>query len=125
MFILFIACLWISSYYSNSELPIRNKNFSTIFYNFSVIATTFFKKSTNKFVTLILCTHLAAGTFAFSMDVSSPFSIGKEVAKFIQSQQMDDMLVVGSNNSLTTTLSGYLDRQIYYLNINRLSCCFL
>lgn len=121
LFILFIACLWISTYYSTSELSIpSNKNFPPTFYNLSVIATTFFKKYTNKFVTLILCTHLAAGTFAFSMDVSSPFSIGKEVAKFIHSQQMDDMLIVGSNNSLTTTLSGYLDRQIYYLNINRL-----
>ena len=53
------------------------------------------------------------------MDLSNPFSIGKEVARFIQTQQMDDTLIVGSNNSLTTTLSGYLDRQIYYLNINK------
>jgi len=118
LFILFVACLWISSYYTPLEMSTGSiKSQSSLFCKISWIATNF-KKYRNKFFTLLLCTHVIAGTFAFTMDLYNPFCLSKKIAEFIQTQQLDNIPIVGTEY-VATALSGYLDRKIYYPNLNK------
>ena len=118
LFILLIACLWISSYYSQSESSRTTKSMFTRFFRISVIASDF-NNYKNKFITLLLCTHVIAGTFAFSIDLYEPFSMSKKSASFIQIRHMDNMLFAGTNDYAASALSGYLNKKIYYPNVNR------
>ncbi len=119
LFILLIACLWISSYYSQSVSSRTARSIFTSFFRISVIASDFYKKYRNKFITLLLCTHVVAGTFAFVVDLYEPFSVSKRAARFIQTRHMDNMLIAGTNDYAASTLSGYLDKKIYYPNVDR------
>ncbi len=65
--------------------------------------------------TLILVIQCIAGVYSFSRDLHHPFSSGEEAARFIKHRQMTTMLVVGSKDAVVSTLSGLLDKKIYYL----------
>jgi len=102
LFIWFLACLWISNYYPKS-------NFLTKLFQVNKISN-----HTNKYLTLILCIHVFAGIFAFSMDLFYPFSGGQEVANFIERQRLNDTLIIGSRDLDVSPLAAFLDRKIYY-----------
>jgi len=118
LFILLIACLWISAYYPESKLSDKfEKGYSLRLYVF--FSTQLLKKYSNAFVTILLCVHVIAGSFAFTMDLFQPFCKSKEVVEFIQRKHMEDMLIVGSRDYVSASISGYLDKKIYYPDINR------
>ena len=71
------------------------------------------------FITGIFCAHVIAGTIASGVDWFHPFSASKEVARFIEEEQMNDMLIVGHYDFPASALSAYLNRKIYYLQGNR------
>ena len=109
LFILFVASLWISIYYTDTGLSIRFvKSLANTAHRFG-----------NTFVMVILYAHLAAGLMAFGLDFFSPFSGSKETSRFIKGQHLSDMLIVGSRDSAVSPLSGYLDRKIYYPESDR------
>lgn len=109
VFILFVASLWISSYYTETRLSIRFvKSFADTTHRFG-----------NTFVMVILYAHLAAGIIAFSFDFFHPFSGSKEISRFIKDQHLADMFIVGSKDSTVSPLSGYLNRTIYYPESDR------
>jgi hypothetical protein len=120
LFILLLACLWISCYYEESDILFRflKVKFNNL-YKIIINVANLVSKHRNRLLTVILYTHLLAGAFAFSRDFSHPFSEGKALANFLQSQNMENMLIIGSRNVQVSTLSGYLDRKIYYPEINK------
>lgn len=105
LFIVFIACLWFSGRDTGSKWPALRL----------ARTATFINRHRNKFVTLILCVHLAAGIFAITTDFRKPFSANKELAVFIEKQQMDDVIIVGNPDYAASPLAAYLGRKIYYL----------
>ena len=109
LFILFIACLWISDYYTDTKLKSR------LFNNLAG----FCEKHKNKFLIGILSIHLVLGIAASGADWFYPFSAGKETAKFIKDKQMDNMLMLGDMDFPASVISGYLNRRIYYTQSNR------
>ena len=109
LFIMFIACLWISDYYADIELKPR------LFNN----PVEFCKKHKNKFIIGILSIHLILGLAASGADWFYPFSAGKETAKFIKDKQMDNMLMLGDMDFPVSIIAGYLNRRIYYTQSNR------
>jgi hypothetical protein len=119
LFIWFITCLWISSYYVKSHLIIDF--IESIFPRFSRAINklnTLFSKYKKKVIMAILCTHVVAGIYAFTMDFYYPFSLTKEVARFIDNQRMKDIVVVGDIdyiNYLGPPLSAHFGKKIYYL----------
>ncbi len=130
LFILFIICLWLASYYSNSELIINfiehlfSPHLFPTFDGFAKKLASLIKKLANYFschdqvVMTILYTHLFAGIFALTMDLYYPFSITKEVSRFIEKKQIDNILVIGDVdyvNYVGPSLSTYLDKKVYYL----------
>jgi hypothetical protein len=109
LFILFIACLWISNYFPDKELRL----------GLADKLESFLGRYKNSIITLILCAHLMAGMLATGMDWIYPFSASKEVARFITDKGMKDMPIVGYRDSLASAVSGHLNRPIYYPNSDR------
>lgn len=108
LFIIFLACLWISR--DGNKTVSSNIKLEKI--------TSFFRKHKNQYLNLLLCTHVIAGLFAFSMDLKYPFSASKEVVNFIESQQLKDALIVGSGDMEVSPITALLDRKIYYPESN-------
>jgi hypothetical protein len=106
MFILLVACVWISSYYPELKLKWLSPKLAH--------AIDLPAKHKNKFITVMLGFHLVAGTYAMSMDLFYPFSGSKQTAIFIQDQRMTNMPIVASSDTgVGYPLSAYLDRKIY------------
>lgn len=104
LFILLIACLWISRYESSTAFLVRLPRW----------VSNFGDRARNRFLSVLLCIHLAVGIFAYSMDLAYPFSVGEEAAKFIESHQLSHLTIIGTRNTVASTISAYLDKPIYY-----------
>jgi hypothetical protein len=108
-FILFIVCLWISEYYPDIELKSR----------FLCNLAGFCTKFRTGFITLILSAHLIAGIIACGTDWLYPFSESRRVAKFINDNKMNNMLMVGDRDYAASAVSCHLNRKIYYPRTDR------
>lgn len=80
----------------------------------------FVDKHKKSFLMVILYCQLAAGIVAFSRDMLVPLSASRDAARFIQSQKLDKMFIVGSRDYAVSPLCGYLNRKIYYPELNQL-----
>ena len=103
LFILFVACIWISNYYTTDNFSRRFKALTKLF------------RYQKHYLTIILLIHVFVGFFAFSMDLSKPFSASKEVASFIESHSLNDTLIV-SRDFAGAPVAALLDKKIYYLD---------
>ncbi len=106
LYIIFIAALWLASYYpaSNSLIP-------KIFFPSLVKFTKKYKKY---LLITILFSQLIAGLVAYSRDLFVPYSASRETANFIQKENLAEMFIVGSQDFAMSPLAGYLQRKIYY-----------
>jgi hypothetical protein len=73
-----------------------------------------FRTGTNAVFTAILACQLAAGLAAGGMDAFRTFSQGRIAARFIASHGLDGLPIVGDIDFACTTISGYLNKRIYY-----------
>jgi hypothetical protein len=104
VFVLFIVCVWLARSSHNTE-PARPAQQ--------------LPKWKNPFLVTLLTLHVLAGLYAWTTDFLSPFSASKPTAKFIQDHALQNLLIVGDDQTKASTLSAYLDRQIYYADDNR------
>lgn len=104
LFILFIACLWLSNMSKDDKYLINLKsNFNKIFQNIFLVG--------------ILIASIIASPVAFYFDYKYPFSNGKYVANYIEENfNKDSIIIVGYQDYAAETISGYLDKDIYYPN---------
>ena len=115
LYLILIISLWLSSYYPQSDLLVNlfrklpNKIESAIAYWIK-----FVNQYKTTFIMVILSAQLAAGIFSFSRDLLIPYSASRATAQFIQNQQLEQMLIVGSEDFAITPICGYLNRKIYY-----------
>ena len=92
LFILFIVCLWISTYYNEAASS----------------------KYKNIFIYFILCCQLLGGIYAYTLDLFNPFSESKNASRFIKEQNLQDLFIIGSLDTHVFPISAYLDRKIFY-----------
>ena len=104
LFILFLACLWISSFY-------RQSNFLS---GALTKVVSFFYQRRNQYLTTILLIHVVAGIFAYTRDLNDPFSASKEVAAFIETQGFKESLIIGRKDFAVSPISALLNQEIYY-----------
>jgi len=121
LFILLIACLWISHYYQESNfwvnfINLRMPRLISNFFNIHQSA----KKYHQILFWGILFVNMVGGVFALSSDIVHPFSESKAVANFIRQQNFNHIPIIGSVDSSASTQAGYLDRKIYYPESDRL-----
>ena len=115
-FIILIACLWISHYHSNLSLFTRwTEKTSLSLHNAVTQGTNFAAKYKNKFLAVLLISHVVAAIHTFTLDLIYPFSQSQAVANYIQVQHLNHLPIVGSRDKTVSSLSAYLDKKIYYL----------
>ncbi len=108
-FLILIGSLWISQQEKNKlksnelnhETPI-SQNLSKFFPRIFVIC---------------LSIHLATGAHYMINDFNKPFSAGKATAEYIVQQGWQDDYLFGSKDNILSTVSGYLNKDIYYPEI--------
>ncbi len=108
LFILLVACLWLSAYYPDKK--IRSQFINSL--------SNFCSRYKNRVIIFIFATQLVAGIFAGGLDLLYPFSGGKAAAKFIRDNQMQNMFLIGDDES-AITVAGYLNKKIYYIRGGR------
>lgn len=69
---------------------------------------------------VILFAQLAAGLVAFSRDLMVPYSASRAASRYIQRQNLEQMLIVGSKDYAVSPIAGYLNKKIYYPERNGL-----
>ena len=72
------------------------------------------------FLSIILVIHFLAGIHRVSLDIVYPYSASKEVATFIRNSEYANWPLFGSRDVELASVSGYLEKSIYYPEINRL-----
>jgi hypothetical protein len=115
LYIVLIVSLWIARYYPKSNLLIEP--LSRLSKSFRKVAKTWIKfaeKYKTTFLMVILSAQFAAGVVAFSRDLLVPYSASREASRFIQSQHLEQMFIVGSEDYAVLPLSGYLNKKFYY-----------
>jgi hypothetical protein len=106
LFLIFFVCLWLSSYYPESAKWgdwFRSNRLGR-----------FFSRYQNRFLMTVLTVQVIAALLAFSMDLVNPFSEAKATAQFIQQRFLGQVLIAGDDPFATLSVSGYLDRPLYY-----------
>ncbi|MGF1602258.1 MAG: hypothetical protein ACFCU8_09610 [Thermosynechococcaceae cyanobacterium] len=106
IFILFMACFWLSQYYAQSF-----KRF-----DFHWLRR---KTTKSRLICGLLCLNFLGGIYAFQMDWRYPFSTAKAAAQFIQAYPTENLMLAGYQDWSAASIAGYLGRDIYYPNQNR------
>ncbi|MFB2980565.1 hypothetical protein [Microseira sp. BLCC-F43] len=116
LFFLFLACVWISSFYIKSDLLIEKlKSSQKILTRLNLV-----DRYKNVYLSGILFAHVIAGLLAVYLDFNYTFSGSKEVANYIDQQGLKDYVLVGSRDYAAAPVAGFLNRQIYYLESDKL-----
>jgi hypothetical protein len=121
LYILLIVSFWIASYYPKSNLLIKpltsmGRSFQKSIRNW----LKFTEKYKTTFIMVILFAQLAAGLVAFSRDLMVPYSASRAASRYIQRQNLEQMLIVGSKDYAVSPIAGYLNKKIYYPERNGL-----
>lgn len=101
LFIVLIACLWLAPFVRTFPTNLQRQKHLNIL--------------GHRLFTVMLALQVVAGVYMYSVDLKSPFSTSKETANFIKERGYQNLPIVGATSRKASTLSGYLDRQIYYL----------
>jgi len=107
LFLILIAALWLAQYATEPDgkviekLSLRGRSLS-ISKMYSVVFT------------LILLFHFGGGIARFALDLSIPFSAGRDAAQHIRQSGWQDEFIVASPDNNMAALSGYLGRPLYY-----------
>jgi hypothetical protein len=109
LFILFLACLWLSASLPSKEVkaPLVKR------------LTDFSRRNKDRFVVGLLTVHLLAAVMAYGMDLGYPFSAGRETARYIKENHLDSLVMAGYEDDAASVLAGYLNRKIYYPGSDR------
>ena len=102
LFLLFLACLWLSNISRKDRYLINFKG------NVNKILQTIF-------LIVILIPSIIGSIVAFHGDYKDPFSMGKSTAEYIEDNfNVDDIVIVGYPGGRPQIISAYLDKDIYY-----------
>ncbi|NJO26275.1 MAG: hypothetical protein HC874_01125 [Richelia sp. SL_2_1] len=117
LFFLFLACIWISRYFHPSyNIPKRWQKITNL--------TNFCRKYQNQVITIILTIQMFSGFYAYTMDLTYPFSRSKVAAEFIQKQGLSKEFILGSKDTIVSPISAYIDKKIFYIEYNQLGSFF-
>jgi len=112
-YLIFIAALWLESYYQDStflinKLPIRHNSFK-LAHKWHHIA-----------FMLILYVQFIGGVYSFSRDLIIPYSASHQATNYIQKSQLENEFIVASRDANMAALSGYLNRKFYYPEVQKM-----
>jgi len=115
VYLILIAALWLRIYYPKSALLTTQIQRIPQFWARAINRwIRFAQQQQNKFIGLILLCQLIAGLVSFSRDLTIPYSASRATADYLQQEKLSNKLIVGSEDFAVSPLSGYLQKQIYY-----------
>lgn len=116
-YFIFLATAWLASYYQ------ENKSYNPQWLNYPFI--NWLKKSYPLLFTIILSIHFLGGIYHYSRDLLIPLSASKATANFIQQSNLQNEFIVASRDSNVAAISGYLNRKLYYPELQDMGGGFL
>lgn len=111
LFILLVACFWLTRYYPEVRFNFLVRVFEPLVVRLS--------QHRNQFISILLAIHVVVGAFAFGMDLLYPFSGSQETADFIKKQNLDNVLIVGSSDAPASSVAALLNQEFYYPESDR------
>ncbi|MGF1478310.1 MAG: hypothetical protein ACFB4I_02295 [Cyanophyceae cyanobacterium] len=107
LFVLSLACYWLLNSCLRNRSRLRKTEVRGI------------EKYQSFFLSSILCLQLFSGIFAYAKDLVQPFSVNQKVADYIKDNDLENAVVVGIRDFPFASLSAYLNKEIYFYNIER------
>ena len=106
LLITLVICYWLSEYYP------EKKHYSSL--------AGLGKRISKPFFTVILSFSIIGAIVAYTMEIQYKFSSSKEVAIYIKENKLDSLPVVGITDFIASPLATYLDKELYYPQMNDL-----
>ena len=107
LYLVLIACLWLSSSVSEKAQPTSSP------------VRSFIQRYRGAFITALLCLHIPGGIFAWGMDLVYPFSAIRATAEYLKAAGLQEMRVIGSDERFVSPITGYLEKTFYYPDSER------
>lgn len=115
IYLILIAALWLRVYYPKSAFLTAQIQRLPKFWAKGINRWIYFaRKQQNKFISLILLCQMIAGLVSFGRDLTVSYSASRATAHYLQQEKFNNKLIVGSEDFAVSPLSGYLQKQIYY-----------
>ena len=108
VYIVFILSLWLSSYYDSVKISTGIGLFLTNLQTRIKIPVIYF----------ILVAQCIAGISTFILDVNRPFSEAKYAVKYLEQNKLNSYAVAVDNLNTATSISGYLERKVFFPILN-------
>ncbi|TAE58645.1 MAG: hypothetical protein EAZ87_12605 [Nostocales cyanobacterium] len=106
-YIAFIAALWIESYYPDSNTITKIFNLNKNTFKFAL-------KWQHIILMISLYMQFFGGIYGFTRDLIIPFSASRATVEYIRDQNLENEFIVASRDANMAAISGYLNRQLYY-----------
>jgi hypothetical protein len=71
------------------------------------------------FLGTMLTLNALAGLYMYTLDVRYPFSQGKQAVALLRAQHLEQLPLLGDTDHLLSTIGGYLDHPMYYVDSDR------
>ena len=104
LLIALMICYWLAEYYPE-------RKYNGYFANLG-------KRISKPFLTAVLALNVMGALVAYSMEMQYKFSPSKDVANYIKQTKLDSLPVVGITDFTVSPIATYLDRKIYYPQMN-------
>ncbi|QLE54938.1 hypothetical protein [Nostoc sp. TCL26-01] len=112
-YLVLIVALWLEKYYQDSPFLIDRLSIQNHLLKFA-------QRWYPLVFMVILYTHLVGGITNFTKDLFIPFSAGRETSHYLQKSHLENEFIVASRDANMASLSGYLKRQFYYPEVQRM-----
>lgn len=112
-YLVLLAALWLGSYYQDSNLFLGKFTVADKLFALS-------NKWHNIILIVIFYIHLGGGIYYFSKDLIIPYSSSRETVHYIQKFQLDKEFIVASRDANMAAISGYLNRKLYYPELQKM-----
>ncbi|MEL6381909.1 MAG: hypothetical protein AAFQ89_05450 [Cyanobacteria bacterium J06626_18] len=106
-YLVLIAALWLANYLPDSDLFSKRLQLSPQWLKFG-------HKWHQSVLMTILTIQFLAGLYGLPRDLLIPFSASRAAANYILDAGWQDEFIVASRDANMAPISGYLDRQLYY-----------
>lgn len=107
-YLVLLAALWLGSHYQESRFLINNK------FSLSEKSIKLVNQWHHLALMVIFYIHFCGGIYYFAKDLVVPFSSSRETVNYIQQYKLENEFIVASRDANMAGISGYLNRKLYY-----------
>lgn len=115
LLMLFIICLWLSSYMEDSHWIDKLRSQGTARIAMLVDSGhSLVYRLKSKLLTLFLVIQVIAGACAYTLDWKYPFSNAGKAGMYLSRTEFDNLTIIGSPDYAVSPISNYVNRKIFF-----------